>query len=36
MVRPCGETDIGICSDENVEDSSGWTAKYRKIETKAE
>ena len=28
MVRPCGEKDWRRCSNDNMEDGSGWTSKY--------
>ena len=34
MVRPCEENRR--CSNENMEDGSGWTSKARKIETEVE
>ena len=30
MVRPRGENDKGRCSNENMEDGSGWTWSHRK------
>ena len=33
MVRICIKKDRGRCSDENVEDGSGWTPNDRKIKT---
>ena len=36
MVRSCGEKDRARCSDENMEDGSGWTPKGRKTITEVQ
>ena len=36
MVKPCGENDWRSCSNENMEDGSGWTSKGRKSKTEVE
>ena len=33
MVRTDGEKDRGICSNENMEDGSGWPPKYSYTKT---
>ena len=33
MVRTCGEKDRRRCSDENMKDECGWTAKKGKNKT---
>ena len=36
MILPCGDKDCIRCSNENMEDGSGWTPKDRKTETEVE
>ena len=36
MVRPRGEIDWRRCSNENMEDGSGWTSIDRKTKTEVE